>query len=676
MPSADLFSNLEAMRASLRLLNRSQFAPHVNNLDQQLAKIESEARKTTSLDGNSFAVGLVELPVALPGITSGVLLAINGFQDGDVLSGVQGLMDACAALAPVIFGVIGLSIGAMAGGVGAGPGAQLGVLIGMAVGSIFTMISDILGYFAPQAESVAVTISKLLKDQKADDVYSGIGRVHHSFLIYASTLNDACRHLSADLSAADERFHPAVIAKVIDDMNFVEGNTMTTYWDVIDWLSNSSNQTHPLWPLILDATCNAYTVLLLAVMRLQMIVASDGVLKRYRAALTAGDESRKSDLQNLWTSAAAKLQVYAVSNRLNLEELRGLQSACQGHGTLWRFTPGLEAGLVDPKFSTSGFGGNSPRLSIAICSKDQALPNPAYHQYAIAGNSHLYYWRVLSGASDGKPVFRLDHDGRDTGQTVQDVFATPGTDPGKPNHALVYTISEGKKAEGRFFDANGKQMDQAFFTYVLPADHRWIEALSAVRAVHDPYSYADDPANGSLQNTQFIVYLLGKQKPRPSVESDDQFLVLLNGKEPRDLTMPVGGCKGIDVDQDYVWIYGEFEAKCASHASIAKYLQVGGYIDWMYCPNLPGAKIQEFYPCDDGTLLASLPGNAGTFSADYRVDLRARKVTTFAGQPKLTWTKVRNDSANSFEKLPLFCWPQYESLTDTLEALQKVFDRA
>ncbi len=125
-------------------------------------------------------------------------------------------------------------------------------------------------------------------------------------------------------------------------------------------------------------------------------------------------------------------------------------------------------------------------------------------------------------------------------------------------------------------------------------------------------------------------------------------------------------------------MYGEYEVRCASHASIARRVQGSQqqYIDWIHCPNLPGPKIQEFYPCDDGTLLVSLPGNGGTFSADYRVDLTNRKLTSFAGQPNLTWTKVRNDSANSFEKLPLFCWPQYESLTETLEALQKVFDRA
>lgn len=675
MASEVLLSNLDAMRASLKLLNNSQFSPKVTNLDQQLEKIQAKTRTETAVDGNSLAIGLVELPVALPAIASGVLLAITGFGDGDVLSGVQGLMDVCAGLAPVIFGAIGLSIGAMAGGIGAAPGVQIGALIGMAVGSIFSLISDILGYFTPQAETVASTISKLLTDNKADEVYAGIGRVQHSFLIYASTLNDACNRIAAGVGASDDRFHPAVTAKVIGDMNFVEGNTMTTYWDVVYWLSSSDNQKHPLWPLILDATCNAYTVLLLAVVRLQMIVSSEGVLKRYRAAAEAQDEDKQRDLRDLWSSAAAKLEVYAVSNRINLQQLQGLRSAVQGHGTLWRFAPGLEAGLLDPTFSPTGMGGNSPKLSIAVCSKDQALPNPAYQQYAIAGNSHFYYWRVLSGASDGKPVFRIDHDGGDTGQTIQDVFATPGTDLSKPNHVLVYTISNGKTIEGRYFGEDGKQMDGPFCSYALPADHRRVEALISVRAVHDPYSYPNDPANGSLQNITSLVYAFGKQKPSPSPEVDDMLLVLLNGKNSLDIRCPFSLAKGIGVDQDYLWIYSDQSTSCATHASIIKAARSSAGIPWIDCPNFPGRILQQLYPCDDGTVLVDLPGNGGTFSADYRIDLKQRKMTSFAGKDKLQWTKVRDNSANCLEKVPLFCWPQYESLTDTLDALQQVFNR-
>lgn len=154
----------------------------------------------------------------------------------------------------------------------------------------------------------------------------------------------------------------------------------------------------------------------------------------------------------------------------------------------------------------------------------------------------------------------------------------------------------------------------------------------------------------------------------------DQFIVLLNGEESHQIPFPLGHGKGIAVDQDYVWAYLENSACCASHASVVKSLR-GGHIDWIQCPNLPASKLQELYPCDDGTVTVDLPNNGGTFSADYRVDLAGRKMTSFAGSGTLQWTKVRDNSANSFEKLPLFCWPSYESLTETLEALQKVFDR-
>ncbi len=706
MPSNLLLPNLNAIKASLQLLNNSQlatlnkgqFVPQIQNLDQQLTAVataHTAAVKAGTIDpakdDEAFAASLVAFPDSLPGITSGVLLAVKGFEDGDVLSGIQGLMDACASLAPVIFSVIGLSIGSMAGGIGSGPGILIGGMIGAAIGAIFTMISDILGFFAPKAETVAVTVARLLKDQKADEAYSGIGRVHHSFLIYASTLNDACKRLTADLDPAHDRFHPAVTAKVIDEMNFVEGNTMTSYWDVIDWLSTSANQTHTRWPLILEASCNAYTVLLLAVIRLQTIVTSKAILERYRKAVQAKNQDAQRDLKELWSSAQAKLQVYAVSNRINLGELQGLLSAAHGHGTLWRLRPWLEVGLLDPQFSISGLGGDAPRLSITVCSQDQALSSPPYQQYAIAGNSRLYYWRVVSQVSGDKLVFQRNYDGGDSGETIRDVFATPGTDLTKPNHCFVYTVSEDyKKIQGRFFDANGKPLDKgadgkpinpAFFTYDLPANDKWIESFTSVRAVHDPYSYADDPANGSLNAVDFIVYAIGKRRPVPNELG--HFFVEQKGARynSRDsIGFPIGDVIGLEVDQDYAWVYSASAAACATHASIALGSKSAA---WTLCPNLPfpastdpnKPHIQRLYACDDGTLVVDLTHNGGTFSADYRVDLKNRKITSFAGEATLTWTKVRDNSANSFEKLPLFCWPQYESLIDTLDALQKVFDR-
>ena len=677
MPDNGLAWNLDAMQNSLRLLNNNpQFKAQINSLDQQLAQIKGQAAQLSEVDPNSLAIALVELPTALPGITSGILLAIDGFDNGDVLSGIQGVMDTCASLAPVIGGVIGLGIGAMFAGIGAPVGGQVGVLVGMAIGSIFSLISDILGFFAPKAETVSETIERMLKDQKADAIYSGIGRVQRSFLIYSAALNDACKQISADLDHGD-RFHPAVTAKVIDEMNFIEGNTMTTYWDVIDWLSSASSQTHPLWPLILNATCNAYSMLLMAIVRLQMIVNSEGIRKRYVAAVEAKDENMKRDLNNLWSSAAAKLQVYAISNRLNLRELEGLRSAVRSHGTLWRTVPGIEVNLVDPAFQSLETGGYFSRQSATVYSKDQSKSDPLYYLYGVGGQPELFFTRVkLETSQQGTPVFSKEIHVQ-LPFRVQDVFATPGVDPSKPNHALVYTITEDRrKMEGKFFDETGKQMGDTFFSYQLPDNHRRFSALNSVRSVHNPYSYADDPANGALKDIGSIVYALCEQKKQP-MDTTDHLLILLNGKELREIPAAFLGVRGVEVDQDYVWVYSETQACCASHASVVNFKpgHSGRHVvAWSPCPNLPG-KVKHLYPCDDGTVLADVE-NAGTFSAGYQVDRTYWKITSSEGKGQLEWIKVRNNAAISFEKLPLFCWPQYESLTDTLNSLQQIFNRS
>lgn len=198
MPNALLLSNLEAMRTSLGLLHRTGFAQRATSLNQQLAKVEVEARKPMEVDANSLAVGLVELPEALPSIVAGVLLAVRGFEDGDVLSGVQGLMDTCAGLAPVIGGIIGLSVGSLAGGVGAGPGAQLGALIGMAVGSIFSLISEILGVFRPAGGS-----RRRDHFQAAHRPESRRGLLGDRWR--ASLVPDLCLHLERQLQTAQWR---------------------------------------------------------------------------------------------------------------------------------------------------------------------------------------------------------------------------------------------------------------------------------------------------------------------------------------------------------------------------------------------------------------------------------------------------------------------------------------
>jgi hypothetical protein len=681
-PSAT--ETLAAMRGSLQQLNASPFAPTAQTLDAQLAQVQTKSAALAPEDLAKFGLAVQTMAQVLPGVTSGVLLALEGFEDGDELSGIQGVMDSCASLAPLVGLAIGAGIGSLVPVAGTLVGAQVGVLVGLLVGSIFSMISDILGFFAPKTETLAQTIQNLLQNQKADEVHSGIKRAHSSFLIYASLLNDECGRI-----ASSNNFHPGVAAKVIQEMNFVEGNTMTTYWDVVDWLANPENQTHRRWPLILNGACSAYTVLLVAVIRLHSLVTSNAMLKRYSAADAAG----KADLKELWEAAAAKLEVYGVASRIHLAQLRELTQPAQYRGTLWRIEPHLQVGVVDPRVAPATVGNDGwewNRISATVCSKEQTLPEPAYQVYGLGTNNKLYHWQVESDrASNQKIGYKTMESSQDPlAPDLKDVFATPGTDLNMENHACVYELSHGNKIVGKYRAENGKELG-TFCTFTLPSQDAELASLTSVRAVHDPYSAPDDSRNSALRDVKFLVYATAE--PKTAHESIHRILLLINGTEKR-LVFNTGGMAekpiGIAVDQDYLWAFSARKFAFATHASVvhfAKHSLAGGMPHhpgdepaWITCADLPpGANgIASLYPCDDGTLVVSVDGSHDVYCAGYRVDLQKGRLTAYDGQGPLKWTKIRDCRAQGgMEKLPLFCWPQFESLRETLEALQQTFAR-
>jgi hypothetical protein len=632
--------------------------PAAQTFSDRLAELTPKLSEVDLLKvGPQYTTSLQSLSSALPGVTSGVLLAVEGFEDGDELAGVQGILDACASLAGPLAAGAGAAIGAPIGA--AGPGAAAGYLVGALIGSIFSMISEILGFFAPQTESLAKTIRNLLEDQKAEEAQSDIRKVHNSFLVYATTLNDECATISSS-----RNFLPGATAKVIDQLNFVEGNAMTTYWQVIDWLANKNHQNHRLWPLILNGACNAYALLLVAVVRIQSVVSTTRMWERYDAA----DERGKGEFHELWNSAIAKLKVYSICNRLNLEQLRNLTPAVQSRGTLWRLVANLECGVVDPSVTPSNFGGNDRRLSVTVCSKDQTRPDPPYYEYAVAWPSVLYYRRVTSSANKVADMEAA----RDTldEQPHIDVFATPGTDLTKPSHACVYQLLDGgKKIQGKYRDENGKDIGD-ICSFVLPTTDP--TNLTSVRAVHDPYALADDFYRGRLKGIKYIVYA--------ARQSSDQIVVLLNGKgkdgdgkTPHYLSIPFEA-KGIAVDQDYLWVFSETQFGCLTHASVVSRVEFAPSAGIIRSSNIPDLKgIDSLYPCDDGTLVVSVKGGP-VYSAAYRVNLKSSTITAYDGKNPIGWKKIRDsETRGGLEKLPVFCWPQFESLTETLETFQGAF---
>jgi hypothetical protein len=215
---------------------------------------------------------------------------------------------------------------------------------------------------------------------------------------------------------------------------------------------------------------------------------------------------------------------------------------------------------------------------------------------------------------------------------------------------------------------------EKFCNYTATPTHQNLMGnLKCLRAVHDPYAWADDPANSYLKEAQYLVYASGELPPGAPVNPEilARILVLQNGSNPRFVHTPLGQIKGIAVDQDYLWVFAGHEFMCATHAGVVRMAETSTVPNWIRSTNLPdGKEIHILYPCDDGTLVLSMDGGTAVYTANYRIDLKKGRLTSYDGGDSLKWTKIRDRRAEYVEKLPVFCWPQFESLRETLEALQ------
>jgi hypothetical protein len=198
-------------------------AQQTQAVDNQLQSLKGSSASKLA----AFGAVVQNLQGVLPGIAAGALLAKTGFDSGDRYTGSAGVMDCIAAFAPLVGAVIGGIIGSIVPVVGTGAGAGVGTIIGALIGSVFTMIAEIVGFFAPQAQSQAVQISTEVRKMRAEDRLIDIWSVHNEITIYANSLNDVCNGI------ASARYTPRVMTEIIRGLNPIEGNTMKSYWGVI-----------------------------------------------------------------------------------------------------------------------------------------------------------------------------------------------------------------------------------------------------------------------------------------------------------------------------------------------------------------------------------------------------------------------------------------------------------
>ncbi|MBV8571609.1 MAG: hypothetical protein JO319_13415 [Acidobacteriaceae bacterium] len=682
---------------ALSTLSGTPFAKSATALSQQLAQQMQKAaiqQKADPLVEELAVYGTVAQAVAgvMPGVTSGVLLAVNGFKSGDDLSGAAGLMDAIASLAPVVGAAIGAGIGSFVPVAGTSVGAVVGGVVGTILAGVFSMISDILSSFTPDTKSHAEKLSAELKAQleamKFQEVQVDIWTAHNQITIYALSLHDACDGIFSG------KYNPRVMTEIIRGLNPIEGTTMHGYWGVISWLGVPGNEKKPHWPTILSAACNAYTSLLIAVMRLFAVVNSDAMADRYRKAkekkklgeegsnkeLAQQGEKEIAQLDELVDVANAKLIAFGWCNNLQLKALEQLRTAVRNRGTLWYFkeNEGLHERVIDPLDNATDMdlGHAYKVMSVTAGTRDQSTTHPTYQVYGIRKDtSDLQHFPFIYDPGSSK---YKKGDVQEFGDKPVDIYAIPGRDPRAGSNAFVYelmrndafgqvhysidaTVRGPTGAKKKSFDVIGSAK--------LSQYH-----ITTVRAVNDPYSYPEDRADGSLQDINHIVYggcASGILASARDIGNSKNTLVSESYlKSPlKDLL------KGIGVDQDYLWIFSATEFACATHAEVVRALKLtpgkeikGEDIPWIISKvnqDWGWRELVSLYPCDDGTLVASAK-DTQVYSAPYEIDLR--RYTIKVGK----WIPIKDCHAHSFEKLPVSCWPEFESLTETLKALEPV----
>jgi hypothetical protein len=659
-------------------------------------------KKTSEEERKKIEKNLENAAKALPGVTNGTLSAITAFKNGDAISGSAAIMDICASLTPLVAGL-----------------SAAGGPPGMLVGAIFSIVGQILSFFAPQSDPLKSQIEKLLKDLKAEDIKNDIITVRQNIWVYTESLREAANSASDAIDKSPPLFKKAMeeamingqplfklkaIKNISKKLNAVEGNTVVTFRKVMNWLNEPNYQTLDLWPTILAAACNAWADMMAAALTLLSLVNTDQVQNQYEAAkeLKTGEVEKK--LRELQVEVFALLTVLKANNDLLLKILAQLVPAAQNRGMFWMIGENarLYTGTNIKEGIFSDLGGEGKCVSVVVPRRDIGSPHRTYYQlgleYSSSGDAGLPgYDRTY--ISEVKPPYKsqdsrqlVDENGRDDSRfhSLSDIWAEPGD---KSNNIKFYT------AKGNFIRGYNVEIEKdwhkargsGYNAGPLKAD------VKSVRVLHNPEAFLDDPDNtpGVMTGVDYCVY------GGLARENSDIYVDIGQGKSGY-VPSPWGGYDGVRVDRHYLWVFGSASFACATHASIVRFLnkeverpqwiehwpkELPLYTEeynrdkdkvpkdvYKRCP-LKG--LVDVCPCDDGTLVAALytrsvnapahmsyvfPDQNALYTAVYQTDLKKRTIN-------VKWTKIEVSTGVRVQKLPVFCWSLFESLPVMLNRL-------
>jgi hypothetical protein len=143
------------------------------NLMDSMQDIRDEYKQAVELGKSSKYYKDVSESIAksLPALVKGTYSAVKAFESGDYISGSAAIMDMCASLIPVFASVASA----------AGPAGAL-------IGALFSVVGQILSFFAPKQPSLKEQIEKMLDHQQSETQIIALGAFAHSVSSYTHSL--------------------------------------------------------------------------------------------------------------------------------------------------------------------------------------------------------------------------------------------------------------------------------------------------------------------------------------------------------------------------------------------------------------------------------------------------------------------------------------------------------
>jgi hypothetical protein len=582
---------------------------------------------------------------------------------------------------------------------------------GAAFSAVFSMISMILNFFAPEPEDLKKEFQKILRNVKSEDTLHTAKAGFESIVTFANGWRKLVGELDAEGKPAfdpNANPKPSELKTQIEKLNLVEGNVAFSLRVVRAWLEEPNNQDLDKWPEVFKVLCDAYLQLFLIVAK-QCIYARD--IEKYKkylgpnlrqtdeelgkdwTELLHGDKVAEAEKKNrpsefyVWDeleNAAHVKETNLASEKARLAEfLTTILPVARKWGTYvmaWSNSNMLVTNrpICFKENKWAGVRNACKRITIGAPAGGIATPDTPYEAWIVDSNSQIRLGLLKPKSREYGHAEELIVGSENP--DIRDICPAPGT--GADGNYTLYACAMVDAPNGGPVFTRRKWNRAPFMTQGDGTG--WIVAtpfpmhVSQVRVV-TPKFFPDDvdrvpqEVATRIQNGASIVYGKIDGAKHLAVGLSDLGGTVMLARVPLwyGEDRPDDRIDGISVDPYVLWAYENRKyPACATHASVLKAVFGGnGLPRWLGQNHPVNVEVREpraLAVCEDGTLFV-LTGWAN-LTASYAIDF----AQAAAGNPNGAlvmgkWERLPHSPGGDMAwKVPVFGWPQIQSLMDAV----------